>query len=42
MKTFLSIHHDVITGTLSTFDRLIFKGHLSGLYPQGALARFMN
>ncbi|MCC6190525.1 MAG: hypothetical protein IT318_15970 [Anaerolineales bacterium] len=42
METFLSIHHDVITGTLSTFDRLIFKGHLSGLYPQGAFARFLN
>ena len=42
METFLSIHHDVITGTLSTFDRLIFKGHLSGLYPPGAFARFLN
>jgi hypothetical protein len=42
METFLSIHHDVITGTLSTFDRLIFKGHLSGFYPQGAFARFLN
>ncbi len=42
MQTFLSIHHAVIMGTLSTFDRLIFKGHLSGLYPQGAFARFLN
>lgn len=42
METFLSIHHDVILGTLSTFDRLIFKGHLSGLYPAGAFARFLN
>lgn len=42
METFLSIHRDVITGTLSTFDRLIFKGHLTGLYPQGAFARFLN
>lgn len=42
METFLSIHHDVTLGTLSTFDRLIFKGHLSGLYPQGAFARFLN
>ena len=42
METFLSIHRDVITGTLSTFDRLIFKGHLSGLYPQGAFARYLN
>lgn len=42
METFLSIHRDVIIGTLSTFDRLIFKGHLTGLYPQGAFARFLN
>ena len=42
MQTFLSIHQAVITGTLSTFDRLIFKGHLTGLYPAGAFARFLN
>ncbi len=42
METFLSIHRDVIIGTLSTFDRLIFKGHLTSLYPQGAFARFLN
>ena len=42
MQTFLSIHHDVIAGTLSTFDRLIFKGHLTSFYPQGAFARFLN
>lgn len=42
MQTFLSIHQAVITGTLSTFDRLIFKGHLSGFYPEGAFARFLN
>jgi hypothetical protein len=42
MQAFLSIHHDVITGALSTFDRLIFKGHLTGLYPAGAFARFLN
>ena len=42
MQTFLSIHQAVITGTLSLFDRLIFKGHLSGFYPEGAFARFLN
>lgn len=41
METFLSIHRDVITGTVSTFDRLIFKGHLSGFFPKGAFARFL-
>lgn len=42
MKTFLSVHQDMIVGTLSTFDRLIFKGYLSGFYAQGAFARFLN
>ncbi len=42
METFLSIHRDVIIGTLSTFYRLIFKDHLTSLYPQGAFARFLN
>lgn len=42
MQAFLSIHQAVIIGTLSTFDRLIFKGHLTGLYPAGAFARFLN
>jgi hypothetical protein len=42
MKTFLSVHQDVIVGTLSTFDRLIFKGYLSRFYAQGAFARFLN
>ena len=41
MDTFLSIHQDAILGTLTMFDRLIFKGHLTGLYPQGAFARFL-
>lgn len=28
MDTFLSIHQNSILGTLSIFDRMIFKGHL--------------
>jgi len=28
MKQFLDCHKDKITGTLSTFDRMIFKGHI--------------
>jgi len=36
METFLSIHQDQVVDTLSTYDRMIFKGHLSQLfYPQG-------
>jgi hypothetical protein len=42
MATFLSIHQDVILGTLTMFDRIIFKGHLTGLFPQGAFARFLG
>lgn len=41
METFLSIHQDEIMGTLSAFDRMIFKGHLTGLFPNGAFARFL-
>lgn len=41
MDTFLSIHQDVVTGTLSTFDRIIFKGHLLKFFPNGAFARFL-
>lgn len=42
METFLSIHQDVGTGTLSTFDRLIFKGHLLKFFPKGAFAHFLS
>jgi hypothetical protein len=41
MKTFLSIHQDAIVGTLTMFDRVIFKGHLTMLFPDGAFARFL-
>jgi hypothetical protein len=41
MDTFLSIHQDVIIGTLTMFDRIIFKGHLTSLFPDGAFARFL-
>jgi len=42
METFLSIHRDVITGTLSTFDRIIVKGHLLDFFPANGLANFLN
>jgi hypothetical protein len=42
MKTFLSIHQDVITGTLETFDRIIFKGHLLDFYPENGMAIFLS
>ena len=42
MDTFQSIHQDSIIGTLTTFDRMIFKGHLTMFYPNGAFGRFLN
>ena len=42
MDTFLSIHQSSIVGSLTTFDRMIFKGHLTTFYPNGAFARFLN
>ena len=42
METFLSIHRDVITGTLSTFDRIIFKGHLLDFFPARGLPNFLS
>ncbi len=42
METFLSIHQDAILGTLSTFDRMIFKGHLTRFFPDGAFTRFLS
>ena len=41
MNTFPSIHQDKIEGTLSTFDRMIFKGHLTSFFPQGTFARYL-
>jgi hypothetical protein len=42
MDTFLSIHQDNLIGSLTSFDRMIFKGHLTMLYPKGAFARLLN
>lgn len=41
MTTFESVHESRIAGKLIAFDRLIFKGHLNGLMPKGAFARFL-
>jgi len=42
METFLSIHEDSVLGVLTTYDRMIFKGHLTMLYPNGAFSRLLN
>jgi len=42
MEQFLSIHRDAIVGTLSMYDRIIFKGHLSQLYMGEGFSRFLG
>lgn len=42
MTEFTSIHQDAILGVLSTFDRLIIKGHLLSFFPKGAFKRFLS
>lgn len=41
MTTFESIHGSGIVGKLVAPDRVIFKGHLTGLMPRGAFARLL-
>lgn len=42
MDAFLKLHGDAILGTLSAFDRLNFKGHLTHLFPAGSFAHFLS
>ena len=42
MTTFESVHQEAILGSLTTFDRTIFKGYLTGLFPDGAFGRFLT
>lgn len=42
METFLSIHQDDIVGMLSMFDRMIFKGYLTGFFPKGAFGAYLS
>ena len=37
MGTFEALHRDRVTGSLAMFDRMIFKGYLSGLYKRDAV-----
>ena len=41
MKGFLERHGGSIAGTIDTFDRVIFKGHLNGFFPSGAFGRYL-
>lgn len=42
MEQFLSIHQDRVSGTLNMFDRIIFKGHLTGLFIGDSFGRFLS
>jgi hypothetical protein len=42
MTTFESVHQEAILGSLTTFDRTIFKGYLTGLFPDGAFGWFLT
>jgi len=39
MTSFESIHQGEILGSLTMFDRMIFKGHLTEFFPRGAFGR---
>ncbi len=41
MGAFEDLHRDRITGSLAMFDRMIFKGHLTGLYKQDGARCFL-
>ena len=41
MTMFEAVHADRIVGTLTTFDRMIFKGHLTRLYAPGAISAML-
>lgn len=42
MEQFLSIHQEAITGALTMFDRIIFKGHLSRFYMGDTFRIFLS
>src|SRR3954462_2697444 len=41
MNGFVDLHGASITGVIETFDRVIFKGHLNGFFPDGAFGRYL-
>jgi hypothetical protein len=41
MSMFEDLHADRIVGSLTTFDRMIFKGHLTRLYAPGAISAML-
>jgi hypothetical protein len=41
VRAFEEVHGQRITGSLTMFDRLIFKGHLPSLYKNGGTRAFL-
>ncbi len=42
MSAFTIVHHDRITGKLTCFDRLIFKGHLIRFFQPNGMKMFLD
>jgi hypothetical protein len=42
MSAFEMVHQDGVVGKLVCFDRMILKGHLRALYPNGAFKAFLD
>jgi hypothetical protein len=42
MASFAQVYPDRVAGELTCLDRVIIKGHLTGLYPQGSFKAFLN
>src|SRR5687768_15888464 len=42
MNSFLDVHDLSISGVINTFDRVIFKEHLNGFFPDGAFGRYLS
>jgi hypothetical protein len=42
MSSFSEQLGNVVIGELTMFDRMVFKGHLTSLFPSGAFQRFLN
>lgn len=42
MEQFLSIHQEAVSGTLTMYDRIIFKGHLTRLFMGESFPRFLR
>ena len=41
MDIFLEKHQESILGVIEGFDRIIFKGHLTSMFPDGAFGRYL-